>query len=96
MAWIRSPSVYDYRYRQPDTEEEAKALRDRMLADVAAGRAPRQRPTFGQLLDAVLEVADLDFTTLGMYRGYIERTIRPAVQWLCAFGRRVLMVGAAM
>ena len=70
---------YNYRYGQAGTLEEARDLRDRMLADVAAGREPKKKATSGQLLDAVLEVADLDFTTIGMYEGYIERTIRPAL-----------------
>ncbi|HEX4834212.1 MAG TPA: hypothetical protein VH478_24330, partial [Trebonia sp.] len=70
---------YRYRYAQADTEDEAKDARDRMLADLEAGRQPREKATFGQLLDEVLEIADLDFTTLGMYQGYIARTIRPAL-----------------
>jgi integrase len=70
---------YRYRYEQTDTLHEAEAARDRMLADLAAGREPRTKATFGELLDRMLEVADLDFTTRGMYQGYIERTIRPVL-----------------
>src|SRR5260370_27899941 len=70
---------YQYRYEYAGTPEEAEAARERMVADVAAGRAPKTEATFGQLIDEVLEVISLDFTTLGMYQGYIERTIRPAL-----------------
>jgi len=70
---------YRYQYEQTDTLHEAEAARDRMLADLAAGREPRTKATFGELLDRMLEVADLDFTTRGMYQGYIERTIRPVL-----------------
>ncbi len=68
---------YQYRYEYAATLEAAEAARDRMVADVTSGREPRTRATFGELLDKMLEVADLDFTTRGMYQGYIERTIRP-------------------
>jgi hypothetical protein len=54
---------YRYAYRQAATREEAEELRDEMLADLAKGRQPRREATFGQLLDAVLEVADLDVNT---------------------------------
>lgn len=70
---------YRYRYEYAHSPEEAEAARERMVADVAAGRAPRSGAKFGQLTDEVLEVIDLDFTTRGMYEGYIARTIRPAL-----------------
>jgi hypothetical protein len=70
---------YSYAYEQAATLEEAEKTRARMLADLEKGRAPRTEATFGQLIDEVLEVISLDFTTLGMYQGYIERTIRPAL-----------------
>ena len=66
---------YRYLYEQVATIEEAEAVRDRLIAEVTAGREPRTKATFGELLDRMLEVADLDFTTRGMYQGYIERTI---------------------
>jgi hypothetical protein len=70
---------YRYLYEQVATMEEAEAARDWMGAAVTAGRVPRTKATFGELLDRMLEVADLDFTTKGMYQGYIERTIQPAL-----------------
>ena len=70
---------YRYLYEQVATMEEAEAVRDRIVAAVTAGRVPRTKATFGELLDRMLEVADLDFTTRGMYQGYIERTIRPVL-----------------
>jgi integrase len=71
---------YQYRYEHAATEEEAEAVRERMIDEITAGREPKNRQTkFGELLDEVLETADLEFTTRGMYRGYIERTIRPAL-----------------
>src|SRR5215510_12238657 len=63
--------------RAGPTHEEAEAVRDRLIAAVTAGREPKTKAKFGELLDKMLEVADLDFTTRGMYQGYIERTIRP-------------------
>jgi len=68
---------YRYLYEQAPTYEEAEAVRDRLIAAVTAGREPKTKAKFGELLDKMLEVADLDFTTRGMYQGYIERTIRP-------------------
>src|SRR5215469_6606147 len=50
---------YRYAYRQAATLEEAEELRDKLLADLAKGRQPRKEATFGQLLDAALEVAQL-------------------------------------
>jgi integrase len=69
---------YSYAYGSAPTFEEAEEVRDRMLAELEAGRELKER-TFGLLLDEVLEVIDLDFTTRGMYQGYIERTIRPTL-----------------
>lgn len=76
---------YQYRYGYAATEEEAETVRERMVAEVTAGREPRTKATFGQLLDEMLAVADLDFTTKGMYQGYIERTIRPALGELLVY-----------
>lgn len=71
---------YSYTYSSAPTLEEAEDLRDRLLARLDAGRQPKSGKTkFGELLDEVLETADLEFTTQGMYLGYIERTIRPAL-----------------
>jgi integrase len=70
---------YTYAYEQAATLEEAEAVRERMLAARQAGRELRDKATFGQLLDAMLEVAHLDFNTRVIYQGYIDRTIRPAL-----------------
>jgi integrase len=70
---------YRYAYRQAATREEAEKLRDELLADLAKGRQPRREATFGQLLDAVLEVADLDVNTRVLYQGEVEETVRPAL-----------------
>jgi integrase len=71
---------YEYVYRQASTIREAEEVRERLLDEVAAGREPRNKKAkFGELLDEVLEMADLDFTTRGMYQGYAERTIRPTL-----------------
>jgi integrase len=70
---------YSYAYRQAPTLEEAEKVRDRMLAELETGRKLRDKTTFGQLLDDVLEVAHLDLSTRVIYQGYIERTIRPAL-----------------
>jgi hypothetical protein len=70
---------YGYAYRQAPTLEEAEVLRDKLLADIAEGRQPRKEATFGQLLDAALEVAQLDVSTRVLYRGHVEETIRPAL-----------------
>lgn len=40
---------------------------------------PKTRATVGQLLDRYLDVVDVDPSTLKAYRGYIDRTIRPAL-----------------
>lgn len=71
---------YKYSYGKAADYEEAEKVRDRLIADVTAGREPKNRQTkFTDLLDEVIETAHLEFTTKGMYRGYIERTIRPAL-----------------
>jgi hypothetical protein len=70
---------YTYAYRQAATREEAEELRGKLLADLAEGRQPRREATFGQLLDAVLEAADLDVSTRVIYRLPVEETLRPAL-----------------
>ena len=40
---------YSYQYGQADTLKEAEKLRDKMLADMAKGRQPRNEATFSQL-----------------------------------------------
>jgi integrase len=70
---------YRYTYDQAATLEEAQTLRQRMIDQVTSGRKPRTQATFGQLLDEVIKVTDLDPQTTYTYEGYIERTIRPAL-----------------
>jgi integrase len=70
---------YRYRYAYADTIEEAETERQRLVAEVTSGRKPRTQATFGQLLDEVIKVTDLDLQTTYTYEGYIERTIRPAL-----------------
>lgn len=60
---------YLYRYEYAHSMEEAEAARERMLADMAKGRQPRNEATFGQLLDAAAEVAHLDLSTRVTYQG---------------------------
>jgi len=63
-------------YRQAAIRGEVKQLRDKMLADLAEGRLPRREATVGQLLDAVLEAADLDASTRVICKGHVGETIR--------------------
>ena len=70
---------YRYRYAYADTIEEAETERQRLVNEVASGRKPRTQATFGQLLDEVIKVTDLDLQTTYTYEGYVERTIRPAL-----------------
>jgi integrase len=70
---------YRYRYAYAETLEEAEAERQRLVGEVTSGRKPRTQATFGQLLDEVIKVTDLDPQTMYGYEGYIERTIRPAL-----------------
>jgi integrase len=70
---------YRYRYAYADTTEEAETERQRLVGEVTSGRKPRTQATFGQLLDEVIKVTDLDPQTTYTYGGYIERTIRPAL-----------------
>jgi integrase len=50
-----------------------------MIAKVSSGRKPRTEATFGQLLDEVAAVSNLDLLTMAGCEGYTERTIRPAL-----------------
>jgi hypothetical protein len=70
---------YRYAYRQAATLDAAEKLRDKLLADLAQGRQPRREATFGRLLDAVLEVADLDVSARVIYRLHVEEILRPAL-----------------
>jgi integrase len=63
----------------PGVEADAEKVLTRMLGQVDEQRNPRTRATVSQLLDRYLDVVDVDPSTLKAYRGYIERTIRPAL-----------------
>jgi hypothetical protein len=53
---------YRYLYEQAATLEEAEEARGWLLDELAAGRRPKDRKTtFGDLLDDMLETADLEF-----------------------------------
>ncbi len=70
---------YRYLYDRASSAEEAEQRRDELIAQVTIGREPKTSATVSELLDEWLEVAELEFTTRGMYLGYIERTIRPVL-----------------
>ncbi|WP_308202815.1 tyrosine-type recombinase/integrase [Crossiella sp. SN42] len=55
-----------------------KAL-TKLLAQVESQRAPSSTVTFGYTLDEWLPKADIEDDTREMYRGYIERSIRPVL-----------------
>jgi integrase len=61
------------------TKREAQALRARLVNQVNEGKRPAADATVGQLLERWLEVADLAWSTRATYRGYIARTILPAL-----------------
>jgi len=61
----------------PRADREAEKVRTRLLADVDEKRNPRTNATIAQLLDRHLEMAQLDQSTLGTYRGYVKKHIRP-------------------
>ncbi|MGQ0843375.1 MAG: site-specific integrase [Sporichthyaceae bacterium] len=60
-------------------EREAEKIRIQLLAQVDSGRAAATRVNFGYALDAWMAEHDAEQTTLDGYRGYIERTIKPAL-----------------
>lgn len=71
---------YKYTYAQAADYDTAEAERDRLLEEISVGREPKNRKTkVNTLLNEVIETASLEFTTQGMYLGYIRRTIRPAL-----------------
>lgn len=64
------------------TETKATQALGRLLADAEAERAPDQSATLTYLLDRYLEVTDLALSTRDANRGYIERTIKPALGYV--------------
>ena len=58
---------------------EAERIRRRLVAQVDDQRGPRTGATFGRALDAWLRTHEAEETTLDGYRGYVRRTIEPAL-----------------
>ncbi len=58
---------------------EAERIRRRLVAQVDDHRGPKTSATFGRALDAWLRTHEAEETTLDGYRGYIRRTIEPAL-----------------
>jgi integrase len=63
-------------YTDPQDAEKARV---RLVAKVDAQRSTATRETLAYALDAWLEVHEGEVTTIDGYRGYIERTIKPAL-----------------
>src|SRR6476660_483773 len=62
----------------PD-EAQAQKILTRLLAQVDDQRNPRTKATMGAVLDAWLRTHEAEETTLDGYRGYVRRTIEPAL-----------------
>jgi integrase len=60
-------------------EREAERIRTRLLAEVDTKRSARTRGTLAMALDSWLGVHEVEETTLEGYRGYVDRTIKPAL-----------------
>jgi integrase len=60
-------------------QREAQKELTRLLRQVDAQRAPSSTVCLGHALDEWLRTAELEDTTRTSYRGYIERTIKPAL-----------------
>jgi integrase len=58
---------------------EAGRILNRMRAEVDAQQNPQTRATLGAALDAWLQVHEAEESTLECYRGYIRRSIKPAL-----------------
>jgi len=61
------------------TKREAQALRAQLVNQANEGRRPPTDATVGQLLERWFEMADLAWSTRATYRGYLDRTILPAL-----------------
>ena len=60
-------------------EAEAQKILTRFLAQVDEQRNPRTKATLGAALEAWLRTHEAEETTLDGYRGYVRRTIEPAL-----------------
>ncbi len=60
-------------------EREAQKILTRLLNQVDERRNPRTRATLGAALEAWLRTHEAEETTLEGYRGYVRRTIEPAL-----------------
>jgi integrase len=60
-------------------EREAQKILTRLLNQVDERRNPRTRATLGAALEAWLRTHEAEETTLDGYRGYVRRTIEPAL-----------------
>jgi integrase len=70
----------DMRLSESTTDEaEAQRILTRLLSQVDEQRNARTRATLGYTLDAWLDVHECEDSTRDGYRGYIERTIKPAL-----------------
>lgn len=61
----------------PHADRKARALRDRLVAQVSESRNPRTSATVDQLLDKYLDQLDGAPNTLTLYRGYVRNHISP-------------------
>ncbi len=61
------------------TKREAQALRAQLVNQANEGRRPPTDATLTQLLERWFEMADLAWSTRVTYRGYLDRTILPAL-----------------
>ncbi len=68
-------------YLTESTRDEAQAQKilTRLLAQVDEQRNPRTKATLGAALEAWLRTHEAEETTLDGYRGYVRRTIEPAL-----------------
>jgi integrase len=68
-------------YLRESTRDEKKVpeIRSRLLAKVDQQRSAATNATLAYTIDAWLSVHEVDETTLGNYRSYVERTIKPAL-----------------
>jgi integrase len=62
----------------PD-EAQAQKILTRLLAQIDEQRSPRTKASMGAVLNAWLRTHEAEETTLDGYRGYLRRTIEPAL-----------------
>jgi integrase len=63
----------------PDAENQAYAIRDRMLREIEERRSPRTSATVAHLLEKHLEQFSGAPNTLQLYRGYVKKHIGPLI-----------------